>query len=57
MTLVHLANVAISTAGGAAFGYGYYRVVGCRSGVCPLTSSAWRSTLYGAFMGLLASAT
>ncbi|MFO0686078.1 MAG: DUF6132 family protein [Sandaracinus sp.] len=57
MTLVHLANVAISTLGGAAFGYGYYRVVGCRSGVCPLTSSAWRSTLYGAFMGLLASAT
>jgi hypothetical protein len=49
-------HVLVSTLGGAAFGYGYYRLVGCRSGVCPLTSSAVRSTLYGAFMGLLASA-
>ena len=40
---------------GAAAGYGYFRVVGCRTGTCPITSSAYVSTLYGAVMGLLMS--
>lgn len=39
--------------GGAVAGYLYYRLVGCRSGACPITSSPIISTLYGAAMGFL----
>lgn len=40
-------------AAGALAGFLYYRFVGCRSGACPLTSSPYISTLYGALMGFL----
>lgn len=40
---------------GAVAGYLYYRLVGCRSGACPITSSPIISTLYGAMMGFLLS--
>lgn len=40
---------------GAAGGLAYYKVVGCRSGVCPLTGNPWISTLYGALLGFLFS--
>ena len=40
---------------GAALGYGYYRFVGCRSGVCPLTSNPYTSTAYGGLLGYLMS--
>ncbi len=36
---------------GAALGYLYYRVVGCKSGTCPLTSRWWTATAYGALLG------
>lgn len=38
---------------GSALGYGYYRLVGCSTGTCPITSSPYISTLYGAVMGVL----
>ncbi len=38
---------------GAILGYGYYRLVGCASGTCPITSNPWISTLYGAIMGFM----
>lgn len=38
---------------GAALGYAYYRVVGCSTGACPITSSPYISTAYGALMGFL----
>jgi hypothetical protein len=41
--------------GGAVVGYLYYRLVGCRSGTCPITSSPIISSLYGALMGFLLS--
>jgi hypothetical protein len=41
--------------GGALAGYLYYRLVGCRSGTCPITSSPIISSLYGAMMGFLLS--
>jgi hypothetical protein len=41
--------------GGAILGFGYYRIVGCRTGTCPITSSPYISTLYGALIGLLAA--
>jgi len=42
-------------AGGAAFGFGYYKLVGCSSGSCPITANPYISTLYGAVMGFLVS--
>lgn len=45
----------LGVAAGAALGYGWYRLVGCRTGTCPLTATPLRSMLYGAFMGLLAT--
>lgn len=41
--------------GGAVVGYLYYRLVGCRTGGCPITSSPIISTIYGAMMGFLLS--
>ncbi|MFC1489990.1 DUF6132 family protein [Candidatus Latescibacterota bacterium] len=38
---------------GAVLGYGYYRLIGCSSGTCPITSNPWISTLYGAIMGFM----
>lgn len=36
---------------GAIAGYLYWRYVGCSTGTCPITSSPWNSTLWGAVMG------
>lgn len=41
--------------GGAAFGFGYQRLVGCRTGACPITSNPYVATLYGALMGFFFS--
>jgi hypothetical protein len=41
--------------GGAAVGLAYHKLVGCRSGACPITANPYISTLYGALMGFLAS--
>lgn len=38
---------------GAALGFLYYKMVGCPSGTCPITSKPLNATLYGAVMGLL----
>lgn len=44
-------RIAIGLLVGAALGYGYYRLVGCASGACPLASNPWLATLYGAMLG------
>jgi hypothetical protein len=38
---------------GGAAGYLYYRFVGCKTGLCPITRNPWVSTLYGALLGAL----
>ena len=38
---------------GAAGGYLFYRVVGCKTGFCPITRSPWLSTIYGALLGAM----
>jgi hypothetical protein len=42
-------------AAGAAAGYAYHRLVGCRTGACMITANPWVSTLYGAILGVFAS--
>jgi hypothetical protein len=39
--------------GGAVLGFAYHKLVGCRSGACPITANPYISTLYGAVMGFL----
>ncbi|MFU0832710.1 MAG: YtxH domain-containing protein [Oscillospiraceae bacterium] len=38
---------------GGVLGLLYYKKVGCPTGSCPITSSPYCSTLYGAIMGML----
>jgi Family of unknown function (DUF6132) len=38
---------------GAAFGYALHRVVGCRTGACPITANPYISIIYGALLGYL----
>lgn len=45
----YLIGVAI----GAVLGFAYYKLIGCSSGACPITSNPIHSTIYGAVMGLL----
>jgi hypothetical protein len=45
--------IAVSV--GALLGFGYYRLVGCSTGTCLITSNPWISTFYGAAMGFLIS--
>ena len=40
---------------GGVLGYLYYRLVGCRTGACPLTANPITSILYGALIGFLMS--
>jgi hypothetical protein len=41
--------------GGAALGFAYQRLIGCRTGACVITSNPYVATLYGAVMGYLLS--
>ena len=45
--------VLIGSIAGAIGGYLYYRLVGCVSGACVITSNPVISTLYGGVLGLL----
>jgi len=38
---------------GGAIGFLYYKLIGCSTGTCPITSKPLNSILYGAVMGLL----
>jgi Family of unknown function (DUF6132) len=53
MTATALMNTVAATGLGGVAGYVLHRVVGCRSGACPLWSRAWAATLYGAALGFL----
>ena len=38
---------------GAVLGLGYYKLVGCPTGACPLTRNPWITAVYGALVGAL----
>ena len=38
---------------GGGLGYAYYRLVGCSTGTCPLTSNPFITTIYGGVVGAL----
>jgi hypothetical protein len=40
---------------GGFLGFTYYKLIGCSSGTCPITSKPFNTILYGAVMGLLIS--
>ncbi len=49
-----LLHTILYVVGGAVVGFGYHKIVGCRSGACPITANPYISTLYGALMGFFA---
>lgn len=46
-------RLALGLVVGGLLGYGWYRLVGCSTGACPLTATPLRGISYGAFMGLI----
>jgi len=46
-------RVLIGAVAGAVLGFGWYKLVGCSTGTCPLTSNPVVSTLYGTTLGAL----
>ena len=48
-------RLALFIVGGAALGFAYHRLVGCRSGACAISANPSISTLSGALMGFLLS--
>jgi hypothetical protein len=53
MTLQIAKRLFLGLLVGGALGFAYQRVIGCRTGTCPLTATPLRAILYGAFMGVL----
>jgi hypothetical protein len=49
-------RILIGAVIGAGLGFGWYKLVGCSTGSCPLTSNPVVSSLYGAIMGVLIAA-
>ena len=49
MTLRIIAGIVV----GAGLGFGWYKLVGCSTGACPLTSNPVISTIYGGVLGVL----
>lgn len=46
-------RILIGAVAGAVLGFGWYKLVGCSTGACPLTSNPVVSTLYGMAVGAL----
>jgi hypothetical protein len=53
MTLFLAKRLALGLAAGGGLGFTYQKLIGCRTGTCPLLATPLRAILYGAFIGLL----
>lgn len=53
MSLELLKNLALGLGGGGGLGFAYQKLIGCRTGTCPLMATPLRGILYGAFFGLI----
>ena len=49
-----LLHTLIYVGAGGLLGFAYHKLVGCGTGACPITANPYISTLYGAFVGLIA---
>lgn len=50
-------RILLGAAVGGVLGFAWYKLVGCSSGTCPLTSNPVLSTLYGGAFGALVGGT
>ncbi len=46
-------RIVIGAVVGGVLGYGWYKLVGCSTGACPLTSNPYLSTIWGVVIGAL----
>ncbi len=46
-------TIIIGATAGGVLGFGYYKLVGCPTGACPLTRHPWITTIYGMALGAL----
>jgi hypothetical protein len=46
-------RIMIGIVAGGVVGFGWYKLVGCSTGTCPLSSNPVISTIYGAIVGAL----
>ena len=46
-------RIIIGVTLGGGLGFGWYKLVGCSTGTCPLTSNPVISTIFGAVFGAL----
>ena len=53
MDMILAKRLALGLAAGGGLGFAYQKLVGCRTGTCPLLATPLRAILYGAVMGLL----
>ncbi|MBN2800094.1 MAG: hypothetical protein JXX28_13195 [Deltaproteobacteria bacterium] len=44
---------ALWIAGGAAFGFGWWALIGCTGGSCPITGNPYLSTIWGTSLGAM----
>lgn len=44
-------NIIIGVVAVGLLGFGYYKLVGCPTGACPLTRNPWITTVYGMALG------
>ena len=50
---MNIFKIIIGITVGGLIGFGIYKIIGCSTGACPITSNPWISTIYGAILGLL----
>ena len=53
MEMLLVKRLALGLAAGGGLGFAYQKLVGCRTGTCPLLATPLRAILYGAVLGLL----